>query len=267
MKVCLTTTDSTASRYIAEMLLEHKYCTTILVDTFEDRRNRPQSLSRKIRKHYMRGGLLDLFLLLKSYFGIGVETGSTIENFFGPVPSWSELKERHDVDIKFVSNINNATSDKAIKAAAPDLGILYGGRIIEPAILAIPRLGFINKHSSLLPKQRGPQAEFWTLYKEELESLGVTIHEVTPGLDAGAILLQENILFEDGDTPQSLREKSHILGGDLLIKTIRLLESGNVNKIIQDEAAVSVNGMPSLSQLAALKKRLPGLWEKTREDK
>jgi len=56
--------------------------------------------------------------------------------------------------------------------------------------LNIPKIGVLNRHNALLPKNRGRLTPFWVLYKGETET-GVSIHFVTEDLDAGDIIVQK----------------------------------------------------------------------------
>ena len=102
--------------------------------------------------------------------------------------------------------------------------MLSGTRVLKPETLALARRRVLNKHSSLLPAYRGRKAEFWTLYHKDLERLGVTVHEVDPGLDTGAILLQEKMSFGHHDSHVSLRIRSQDLGARLLSDAVERLE-------------------------------------------
>ncbi|HZC81687.1 MAG TPA: formyltransferase family protein, partial [Nitrospiraceae bacterium] len=59
-------------------------------------------------------------------------------------------------------------------------------QILKAAILRTPRLGAINCHPSLLPRYAGPQPEFWMLKNGE-SLVGITVHLMTEGIDAGDI--------------------------------------------------------------------------------
>ncbi len=76
---------------------------------------------------------------------------------------------------------------RALAALAPDLGVVAAyGRIIPDAVLAIPRLGMINIHASLLPKYRGAAPIHRAVIDGERET-GVTIMRVVTELDAGPV--------------------------------------------------------------------------------
>jgi methionyl-tRNA formyltransferase len=97
---------------------------------------------------------------------------------------------------------------RAIMGYRPDLLVTYGFNWILPeAVLAIPRLGGINIHSSLLPKYRGPAPVLWAIRNGD-PTIGVTVHRMDSGVDTGPILAQRGgIPLDDEITPDLLRER------------------------------------------------------------
>jgi methionyl-tRNA formyltransferase len=79
---------------------------------------------------------------------------------------------------------------ESLASLAPDLGIVDGTYILKESVFGLPRLGSMNLHCGKLPDYRGAPPAFWELYNGERE-VGVTIHRVTAGLDAGPMLAQE----------------------------------------------------------------------------
>lgn len=70
-----------------------------------------------------------------------------------------------------------------------DLIINQNQNILKKELLSIPKIGVINRHNALLPKNMGRLTPFWVLYKGEKVS-GVSIHFVTEELNAGDIIVQ-----------------------------------------------------------------------------
>ena len=88
---------------------------------------------------------------------------------------------------------NNAELRAQLEAIAPDaiLVVAYG-RIIPPWMLALPRLGNLNLHASLLPKYRGAAPVQWAIANGE-GATGATTMRLDEGLDTGDILLQREM--------------------------------------------------------------------------
>jgi methionyl-tRNA formyltransferase len=129
------------------------------------------------------------------------------------------------------------------------------GRILPPWMLAAPRHGCINVHSSLLPKYRGAAPINWAIARGEKET-GVTIMQMDEGLDTGPVLLQSAIEIAPDETAPELTRRLADLGTGLLIETLSMLERGEVIPRPQDDSQAS---------LAPILKREDGLvdWRMT----
>jgi folate-dependent phosphoribosylglycinamide formyltransferase PurN len=175
---------------------------------------------------------------------------------------FDEIGRYHRVPVVRVNNVNDDESAAALRAWAPDLGIICGGRIVKSHIIGIPRLGLLNKHSAILPKHRGLSAEFWCLYHEDFDHLGLTVHFVEPGLDNGNIVVQKRITFEKGDTPDSLRFKSELLGREAMVEAVRMIEDTGTRGVPQNESEATRNPARTPATERELHRKLPRLWEK-----
>jgi methionyl-tRNA formyltransferase len=131
---------------------------------------------------------------------------------------------------------NNAEFRAQLAALKPDAIIVVGyGRIIPQWMLDLPPLGNINLHASLLPKYRGAAPIQWAIARGESVT-GVTTMKIDAGLDTGDILLQEQISISPDDTAETLAPKLAAVGAELIVKTLRGLEDGNINPRQQDHA-------------------------------
>jgi methionyl-tRNA formyltransferase len=106
----------------------------------------------------------------------------------------------------------------------PDLFVVAAyGHVLPQQILAIPRLGAINIHASLLPKYRGAAPIQWAVINREVET-GVTLMLMDKGLDTGDMLLSASVPILSDDTSGSLHDRLALLGADLLIQTLNYYE-------------------------------------------
>ncbi|MGN1222068.1 MAG: methionyl-tRNA formyltransferase [Christensenellales bacterium] len=112
------------------------------------------------------------------------------------------------------------------------------GQILSQEILDITKFGVYNVHGSVLPKYRGSSPIQWSLINGE-KKLGVTILKTLAGLDNGPILLTQECDILPQDTVESLMHTLSSMGGDLLLKGLDMLESGNYNLISQNEAEMT----------------------------
>ncbi|MDR3089648.1 MAG: methionyl-tRNA formyltransferase [Desulfobulbaceae bacterium] len=124
-------------------------------------------------------------------------------------------------------------------ALRPDVIIAVAyGRILPPEILALPPLGCLNIHASLLPRYRGAAPIQWAIINGEVET-GVSIMKMDAGLDTGGILLQKVMRPAADETSASLFAKLADLGALALLETLALLKSGGVQPQQQDDSQAS----------------------------
>ncbi|MEP7343248.1 MAG: methionyl-tRNA formyltransferase [Acidobacteriota bacterium] len=117
-----------------------------------------------------------------------------------------------------------------------DAGIVAAyGRILPEWMLAAPRLGCINVHSSLLPKYRGAAPINWAIASGERET-GVTIMQMDAGMDTGAMLLQGSLAIGERETTAELTPRLAELGASLLVEMLTRLELGEITPIQQNDA-------------------------------
>lgn len=122
----------------------------------------------------------------------------------------------------------------------PDAIIVVGyGRIIPQWMIDLPRLGNLNLHASLLPKYRGAAPIQWAIANGE-SMTGVTTMRIDAGLDTGDILLQRELPIYPDDTAESLGPKLAAAGAELMVETLRGLESGEVQPVPQDHTQATL---------------------------
>lgn len=113
-----------------------------------------------------------------------------------------------------------------LRELQPDLiAVAAYGQILPAALLAIPRHGCLNVHTSLLPRYRGAAPIQWALAHGDPET-GVSIMQMDPGMDTGPIVSVARTPILDADTGQSLHDRLAELGGRLLVETIPGYVSG-----------------------------------------
>jgi methionyl-tRNA formyltransferase len=123
-----------------------------------------------------------------------------------------------------------------LRALAPDLALCLGFPWkLTGEMLAVPRLGVVNSHPSLLPRYRGPFPVAWAIRNGETE-IGMTFHWMDAELDTGAILSQESIPLGDEHTWDELTPKFVDVVGRLLPVALERAAAGDPGDP-QDEAA------------------------------
>jgi methionyl-tRNA formyltransferase len=135
---------------------------------------------------------------------------------------------------------NNEDFRRQLNALQPDAIIVVGyGRIIPQWMIDLPRFGNLNLHASLLPKYRGAAPIQWAIAQGESVT-GVTTMQIDAGLDTGDILLQRELAIAPEDTAETLGPKLAAVGADLMVETLRGLESAQVRPIPQDHSKATL---------------------------
>lgn len=130
---------------------------------------------------------------------------------------------------------NNDEFIQTLKTLSPDVIVVVAyGKILPKTILEIPPLGCINIHASLLPKYRGAAPIPWAILNGDTKT-GVTTMTMNEKMDAGDILLKEEIPIEPADTGGTLHDKLSVLGTGILEKTLDLLEQNKLTPVRQKD--------------------------------
>jgi len=125
-----------------------------------------------------------------------------------------------------------------LAALEPDLALCLGFPWkLTPEMLAVPRLGVVNSHPSLLPRYRGPFPVAWAIRSGETE-IGMTFHRMDAELDTGAILSQEAVPLGDEHSWDELTPKFVDVVGRLLPAALARVEAGDPGDP-QDETIAS----------------------------
>ncbi|MGH9589349.1 MAG: methionyl-tRNA formyltransferase [Terracidiphilus sp.] len=123
-----------------------------------------------------------------------------------------------------------------LETAAPDAIVVVAyGRIIPPWMLALPRLGCVNLHASLLPKYRGAAPIQWAVAKGESVT-GNTTMLLEEGLDTGPILMQRTHVIEPDHNTAELFPILAREGAPLVVETLAGLASGMLHPRAQRNA-------------------------------
>lgn len=121
-------------------------------------------------------------------------------------------------------------------ALAADIGVVAAyGKILSERVLAIPRLGMINVHASLLPRHRGAAPIHRAILAGDAVT-GITIMRVVKALDAGAMLATVSRPIGGDETSADLETDLAALGAALLVDTLDRLALGLVHEEPQDDA-------------------------------
>ena len=114
------------------------------------------------------------------------------------------------------------------------------GRILPAALIAIPRLGALNVHPSLLPRYRGATPIQSAIANGDAET-GVSVMLMDAGMDTGPIVLQERVEIAPGETYGELHDRLAVVGANLLAQAIERAAEGAI-------PATPQRGEPSITR-------------------
>lgn len=150
------------------------------------------------------------------------------------------LAEQHGLYVFQPETLKDTAVQAQIEAVHADVMIVAAyGLIIPTVILNMPRFGCYNIHASLLPRWRGAAPIHRSILAGDAET-GVTIMEVVPALDAGAMVSRGVVPITDIDTTQTLHDALSKTGAELMVQAMaELQEKGILPATPQDEALVT----------------------------
>ncbi|MEG0214810.1 MAG: methionyl-tRNA formyltransferase [Hungatella sp.] len=143
------------------------------------------------------------------------------------IPVYQPLKAREE---SFVSLLRDLAPDAIV--------VIAFGQLLPKTILDIPKFGCINIHASLLPRYRGAAPLQWVVLEGESET-GITTMKMEVGMDTGDMLEKIKIPLTSGETYGSIHDKLCVLGGDLIVTTLKKIESNTIVPIPQQEEAAT----------------------------
>jgi methionyl-tRNA formyltransferase len=145
--------------------------------------------------------------------------------------SFSPVKETAiaaGIPVHQPEKIRAPEAQELLQELAPDVIVIIAyGQIIPARLLAIPRLGWINLHASLLPKYRGAAPINWAIVNGDTKT-GVTSMRIDAGMDTGEILLQKEMEIGPAETAPELAARMSDVGAPLMVETLRGLAVGTM---------------------------------------
>ena len=152
-------------------------------------------------------------------------------------PPVKEYAIQKNLTVYQPERIKSADFIPVLEKLAPHLIVVVAfGQILPPAILAIPKLGCINVHASLLPRYRGAAPMQWCLINGETMT-GVTTMFMDAGLDTGDMLQKAEVSIDPEMTLSELHDILSEKGARLLETTIAALLNGTLTREKQTDAA------------------------------
>jgi folate-dependent phosphoribosylglycinamide formyltransferase PurN len=133
----------------------------------------------------------------------------------------ADYTRQHQIEMAIIKDLNGEESVAALQRMETDILLLGGVPIIRANVLSVPKVCTLNVHMALLPKFRGMNVAEWSIYSGA--PTGVTVHQVDPSVDTGAILYREPIDISDCASIAAMRTKVSAAQHQVLAKCTRLL--------------------------------------------
>lgn len=162
-------------------------------------------------------------------------------NKFLPTPV-KKLALENNLEVYTPKNINDPESIQKIQEVDPDFIVIVAyGQILSNEFLEAFPDKILNIHSSLLPKYRGAAPINWALVDGEKET-GVSIMIVDEGMDTGDVLISEKTEIPDDETADKLHDRLAIMGGELIVLSLKNFENLYENRQVQKDKEASYCG-------------------------
>ena len=154
-------------------------------------------------------------------------------------PPVAALAREHGLPLIQPASCKGADFREAIAAWSPDVAVVAAfGHILGPKALAIPRLGCINVHASLLPRWRGASPIQRAIAAGDAET-GVCIMQMDPGMDTGPVLLVRSLRIASDETAETLHDRLAGLGAEAIGTALDAVEQGTARAVPQPAEGVT----------------------------
>ena len=186
-----------------------------------------------------------------------VETGHEICGVFtqpdkpknrGMKMTFSPVKEyalSQGLDVYQPTKMRDGSALEIVEKLQPELTVVAAyGRVLPEDILAVPPMGSINVHSSILPQYRGAAPINWAIL-DGCKETGVTIMHMAKELDAGDIICVKKTEILPDENAQELTYRLALLGADALEEAVAQLANGTAARTPQDHSAFTYAPMLS----------------------
>lgn len=181
-------------------------------------------------------GILDS-ILKNNYEVVGVITAADKPAGRGQKIKYSAVKEyalANNLNLLQPTNLKDESFLAELKSLNANLQVVVAFRMLPKVVWEMPKLGTFNLHASLLPNYRGAAPINWAIINGETKT-GVTTFFIDDKIDTGAMILSAETAIEPNENVGQLHDRLIHLGSETVIKTLALLEKGQVQTIIQTD--------------------------------
>jgi len=169
--------------------------------------------------------------------------------------SIAALAEREQVPLVATESVNDPSYVDRIRELAPDVIVSVAApEIFKERVLTAARIGCLNVHSGRLPKYRGMMPTFWQMLAGE-QNATITVHEMVPRLDAGAVLGRVDFPLLDEDSLDRVMTETKREGARLMLEILRQVRAGEAKGEPLDMRDASYFSFPSRADVAEFRAR------------
>ncbi|MGE5430742.1 MAG: methionyl-tRNA formyltransferase [Syntrophomonadaceae bacterium] len=172
---------------------------------------------------------------------IAVVTTPDKERGRGQKVTYTAVKEfalQNNIEVLQPVSLKDESFTSRLKELQADLYVVVAFRILPKEVYTIPPKGAFNLHGSLLPKYRGAAPIQWAIINGEKET-GLTTFFLQEKVDTGNVILKEKVEILDSDDFGSLHDKMSPVGAGLVLRTVDLIEKGDVPVETQDNTTAT----------------------------
>lgn len=181
-------------------------------------------------------GILDT-IIKHNYNVVGVITAADKPAGRGQKIKYSAVKEyalENKLTLLQPTNLKDENFLQELKVLNSNLQIVVAFRMLPEVVWKMPKLGTFNLHASLLPNYRGAAPINWAIINGDTKT-GVTTFFIDDKIDTGAMILSAETEIEPEESAGQLHDRLMFLGSKTVVDTLKLIEKGSVNTIIQKE--------------------------------
>lgn len=158
-------------------------------------------------------------------------------------PPVKEFALEHGLTVFQPSSLRDGEALSTLRTLSPELIVVVAyGKILPPELLALPPLGCVNIHASLLPRWRGAAPIQRAILAGDKQS-GVCSMQMDAGMDTGDILLSGVTEIGENETSGELFVRLSLLGAQVLADTITALQDGSLYPQKQDSSLATAAPM------------------------
>ncbi len=143
---------------------------------------------------------------------------------------------KNNIPVLQPPNLKDQDFIQTLKSFEANLQIVVAFRMLPEVVWSMPEYGTINLHASLLPDYRGAAPINWVLINGEKKT-GLTTFFIKKEIDTGNILLKEEVDILPEDDAGSLHDNLMVLGGNLVLKTVKAVQTGDFAAMMQEDSS------------------------------